>query len=119
MKKPLLKRKTRNKVIIALALAHCYLCPVLIALISLTFGGENLLLFMGIGCCLYAAYTIVGYNLRWKHIYCSIQTAHRQKMTPDNIRWGTLKKSDVYGVPVIFGVLGVICIVCHFLFFYL
>ncbi len=116
MKKPFLKRKTRNKVIMALAMMHCYLYPVLIALVSLLIGGEKLFLFLGLGCCLYVSYTIVGYKLRWKHIYCSYQSAHRQNMTPDNIRWGTLKKSDVYGVQIIFVVLGVVCLVCHFIF---
>ena len=118
MKKPLLKWKTRNRVIIALALAHRYLWPVLQILVPLLLGGENWFLFMGIGVSTFAVYTFAGYKLRWKHIYCSYQNAYRKKMTPDNICWGTIKKSDAYGVPIIFGVLGVACIVCHFLFQY-
>lgn len=116
MKKPFLKQKTRNQVIKALAVMHCYFYPVLIAMVSLLIGEANLLLFMGLGCCLYVAYTIVGLKLQWKHIYCSYQTAHRGKhMTPDIICWEKVK-GDVYIVPVIFAVLGVACIVCHFLF---
>ena len=118
MKKPILKWKTRNRVIIALALSHRYLWPLLIVFVPLLIGGMNLFLWMGILLILFAAHTFIGYKLQWKHIFCSYQNTYRKEMTPDNIRWGMVKKSDAYGVPIIFGVLGVACIVCHFLIMY-
>ena len=117
MKKPVLKWKTRNRVIIALAYAHRYLWPVLMVLLPLLVGGVNYILFMGIGLCLFAAYTIVGYKLRWKHIYCSFQRTSRKEMTPDDIRWGTIKKIDVYGTSILCGIIGVAAIVCHIIVF--
>ena len=116
MKKPVLKWKTRNRVIIALAYFHNFLCPMLLAIVPMLIGGVNLFLLYGIGFCLYGLYSLVGFKLRWKHIYCSYQNLHRKKMTPDNICWGTVKRSGVYGTPIAFGIVGAACIVCHFLF---
>ena len=113
MKKPVLKRKTRNRVIIALAYGHNLLFPISIVMIPLLIGGANFILFIGIGCCLFAAYTIVGYKLCWKHIYCSFQSTSRKEMTPDDIRWGTLNKRDIYGSSFVFVIVGAACIVCH------
>ena len=118
MKKPILKWKTRNRVIIALALSHRYLWPALIAFVPLLLGRENLFLWFGVLLMLFAGHSFLGYRLRWKHIFCSYQNAYHKEMTPDNIQWSMVKKSDAYGVPIIFGVLGAACIVCHFLFMY-
>ena len=68
---------------------------------------------MGMGLLLFAIYSFVGYKLRWKHIFCSYQNANHQKMTPDCINWNTVKKSDAYGVPAIFAILGVAAISCY------
>lgn len=73
-----------------------------------------MLLAMGIGCVLFAVYELVGYICRWKHIYCSYQNAYHQKMTPNNIRWHTVKKTDAYGISTIFGFLGIAMIIIHF-----
>jgi hypothetical protein len=116
MRKTVLKWKTRNRVIISLAYAHRYLYPILVVLIPLLIGRANLFLLMGICVSAFSAYSFLGYKLRWKHIYCSYQIAYRKEVTPDHIRWGMIKKSDAYGVPIIFGVMGVACVVCHFLF---
>lgn len=67
------KRASRNSGVIALALL-----PVL-------FNNEAGLLAMGIGFVLLALYGFIGYTRRWKHIYCSLQSAHRRKMTPNDI----------------------------------
>ncbi len=67
---------------------------------------------MGVGCVLYALYTFVGYKCRWKHLYCAYQDACHQIMTPHDIRWGTVKKSEMYVFPIIFGVLGIAMILC-------
>lgn len=122
MKKPILKRKTRNQVIIALAYAHRYLWPLGVIVIPMIIGGSHFLLVMGLGCILFAAYSVIGYQLRWKHIYCSYQSAQRaptggmEEMTPENIRWGRIKKSDVYGTSAIWAVLGIAAIVVHCLY---
>jgi hypothetical protein len=119
MKKPILKRKTRNWVIVALVVARRYLWPVLAVWVSPVIGGKNTFLWMGILIILLEAYTFIGYKLRWKHMFCYYQKIHRKEMTPDNIRWGIVKKSDVYGETITFGVLGVACIVLHYLFHFM
>ena len=53
----------------------------------------------------YSMWSLVGYRFTWRHIYCSYQNASHQKMTPHLIRWQHMKKSDAYGVPMIFLVL--------------
>lgn len=115
MRKPLLRWKTRNRLIIALALGYRFGCPMLMLFVPL-FSGENLFLWLGICSTAYALYSLIGYKLRWKHIFCAHQCLHRKEMTPDNIRWGMVRKSDLCAVIVIFGVLGLTMIVCHFLF---
>lgn len=52
-------------------------------------------------------WSLIGYKLKWKHIYCSHQNAHRKDMTPHHICWTHIKKSEAYGVPLIFLVMGV------------
>ena len=52
-------------------------------------------------------WSLIGYKLKWKHIYCSWQNAHRKDMTPHNICWTCVKKSEAYGVPLISLVMGV------------
>ena len=37
-------------------------------------------------------------------------------MTPEDVDWGFVKKSDAYGIPAIFGVLGIAMIVLGFVF---
>ena len=50
----------------------------------------------------FSVWTFVGYKRRWKHIFCSYQNAYHRKMTPGRIDWDQIKKSDAYGVPLIF-----------------
>jgi hypothetical protein len=52
-------------------------------------------------------WSLIGYKLKWKHIYCSHQNAHRKDMTPHHICWTHIKKSEAYGVPLVFLVMGV------------
>lgn len=96
-----------------LALMHRYLFPVFIAVFAsaCTHTKSDYVLCLGIGSLLFAAYTLAGYLLRWKHIYCSYQNASHQKMTPNRIDWSTIKKSDAYGIPAIFFALGALIIV--------
>ena len=118
MKKPILKWKTRNRVIIVLAYAHRYLWPILMVLLP-ALAGKDYLLWMGICVCMYAVYTFIGYMLGWKHIYCSYQNAYHSKMMPEeDVYRDDIEKIDAYGVPIIFGILGMVCLVCHFLIMY-
>ena len=114
------KKESRNFTIVALAYAHHYIYLILIVGIPLLIGGENLVLGMGLGFLFYAVYTFVGYKLRWKHIYCSFSIPHRApkgwKMKTNNCNWKSINKVDAYGVPILFGLFGVVCLVCHFLF---
>jgi hypothetical protein len=109
------KKNLRNISVIILAYMHRYLYPILILSVPmlLTRKGPEYVLYQGIGLLVFAAYSLAGYLLRWKHIYCSYQNAYHQKMTPNRIRWNTIKKSDAYGCPAVFGVLGVLCILAY------
>ena len=69
-------------------------------------------LLMGAHALLYSAYSVIGYHLRWKHIYCADQNAKHQKMTPTNISWDKMTDGDAYGIPIIFTVVGVVFLVC-------
>ena len=69
------------------------------------------LLFLGISCLLFGLYMLLGYLLRWKSYYCTIQAVYRQQMTPDNVDWSTVKKIDALGVPIGSAVLGIALII--------
>lgn len=104
----------RNTMVILLAYMHRYVYPVLIIILPLLFGGDALLLFMGIGFLMLAAYDLIGYKCRWKHIFCSLQNAYHKKMTPASVNWSKVRRSDAYGIPAIFGVFGAAMILCYF-----
>ena len=61
---------------------------------------------LAIGLIAYALWSLAGYLFRWKHIYCSYQNAYKIKMTPDHVDWDRIKKSDAWGLPLVFGCLG-------------
>lgn len=109
-----MKNSNRRTAIILLAYAHRYLYPLLVLFIPFLIRGDALLLYMGIGFLLLAAYDLIGYKCRWKHIFCSFQNAYYKKMTPNKMNWNSVKKSDAYGMPAIFGILGIAMILCHF-----
>jgi len=106
------KRYYRMMSIEILAYAYRFVYPILIML-SPIFAKEYSLLVMGIGLLLYAAYTVIGYQCRWKHIFCAWQLLHRQSMTPNDIRWHMIKKLDVYSLFAMFDVIGVVMIIIH------
>ena len=108
------KHSKRENRIIALAYLHGY-GLLIVVLCAAIFSRLRYLIF-GIGSLLYAIWSLVGYKCRWKHIFCSYQNAYHKSMTPNNIRWDWVKKSDAYGLPIIFFILGVVCIVCCCLF---
>lgn len=110
-------KKSRSEIaVIILAYMHRYLFPLLIITVPVIIARQKseYVLYIGIGALIFAIYDLVGYLLRWKHIFCSYQNAYHQKMTPNRIRWDTVKKSDAYGIPLIFGLLGLLCIFASF-----
>lgn len=54
----------------------------------------------------FSIWSFVGYKCKWRHIYCSYQNAYRKEMTPHSIRWHQIKKSDAYGIPLMFFIMG-------------
>lgn len=98
------RRSFSNDVTIFLAYMHRY---VFIFLAILLPGMKDGLTGIGAGLLLYAVYSLAGYLLRWKHICCSYQNACHQKMTPNHVDWSRIKKRDAYGIPAIFGLLGI------------
>ncbi len=114
------KNATRKRRIIILALFYIYgymvLFPLILfpILIFFIFKENVFLLLLGIDFILFALHSLIGYVCRWKHIYCSYQHIHRKRMTPNNICWAKMKKSDAYGIPVIFALLGIVLIIFHF-----
>lgn len=106
-------RQMRHTMIKLLAYVHRYFLISMIILYPTCLASKYILMLFGIICILYGAYTFVGYKLKWKHIYCSIQNAYREKMTPDKINWRHVQKKDVYGIFVIFCVLGLFLIICN------
>ena len=99
------KHSKKENSIIALAYLHRY------GWIAILFGciaifPKAVFLIFGIGFIAYAIWSFVGYKLKWEHIFCSYQNAYHLKMTPNNIRWGWIDKSDAYGVPIIFFIIG-------------
>lgn len=55
-------------------------------------------------------WSFTGYKRKWKHIYCSYQNAYHKPMNPSMICWDSVKKSDVYGVSLLFFFLGIVAL---------
>ena len=101
--------------IIALAYFHRYglgLFLLLMVLIARKIDGEVFAFAWTGGFISYAVWTLVGYRRRWRHIFCSFQNAHRERMTPYNTAWGRIKKSDIYGMFWTFLILGLVFLLC-------
>ena len=110
------KNSTRKTMIIVLAYTHRYLYPIFalalpLTLILMGWIKELGFLLIGINLLLLAIYDIIGYLCKWKHLYCSFQNAYHQKMTPNSIQWNKIKKSDAYGVPLVFFIIGLALLV--------
>lgn len=103
-------KNATNKLTIVLAYADRYLYPILVLITLLK---KNFLL-TGIACFVFAIYELIGYKCKWKHIFCAYQNACHQKMTPNNINWNQVRKSDAYGVPAVFCIIGTLMIIVHF-----
>ena len=114
-----MKKFNRRRIII---LAYCnrYLFPCLtvfvpMALVPLHQNEFLFMLTLGIAVLTYAVYELVGYLCRWRHIFCSYQNAYHAPMTPEDVDWEWVNKSDAYGIPAIFGGIGIVAIIAAFL----
>lgn len=99
------KGTAKGKRIIALAYFHRY-GWIATMMICVAIWLEQMICILSVSCLIFSFWSFVGYKNKWKHIYCSFQDAYRQEMTPNNIQWHKVKKSDAYGVPLIFFVFG-------------
>ena len=106
----------RDRFVIFLAYAHRYLYPIALILASFSAGKGLALPVLGAGLILLALHDVLGYRLRWRHLFCSLQNAHYQPMTPRKINWKQFKSREVYGAAAVCGILGLVMILCHFLF---
>lgn len=95
--------------IIALAYMHRYGWLAVMGVFCLAFRYAALYIF-ALGLIAMAAWSFVGYKCRWRHIFCSFQNAAHRKMTPERIDWDSVGQYDAYGLPVLFGVLGFLCL---------
>ena len=108
------KGETAAKKIIALAYFHRY--GWIAAMTGLVLIMPKLAICIaGICFILFSLWTLFGYKLKWRHIYCSLQNAYHQKMTPHSIRWDRIKKSDVYVSAVLFLILGLMLVISYLL----
>ncbi len=96
------KNQNNNNFIIAMAYFSRYYVIVSVFL-GLVFQKEIL---AGLVMIAFAIHWFVGYKLKWQHIYCAYQNAYHEKMTPDSANWSHLKKSDMYGLPALFFIMG-------------
>ena len=104
------KGETSAKRVIALAYFHRYgWIAVMIGLVFIL--PKHTLLIVGLCSIAASLWSLVGYKLKWRHIYCSVQNTHRKDMTPHHICWSHIKKSEAYGVPLLFLTLGVALLV--------
>ena len=62
---------------------------------------------LSVSCIVYSVWTFLGYIFRWKHIYCSYQNAYHNTMTPNTVDWDNVKKTDAYGIPIVFMLFGI------------
>ena len=106
------KGTAKEKRIIALAYFHRYgWIAIMTGLILLI--PQYTLLIVSLCSIATSLWSLIGYKLKWKHIYCSHQNGHRtanghrKDMTPHHICWTHIKKSEAYGVPLIFLIVGV------------
>lgn len=51
-------------------------------------------------------WSIIGYRRKWRHIFCSNQISKHEVLTPYSVFWDRVDKTDIYGVPMIFIVIG-------------
>lgn len=116
----ILSKEQEKKVILFSNLAQYGLLS-LIAIIPIVYlgisGATSVPFYLiGIGLIIYGGYLIIGVLMKYRHVYCIFQSLSKKKKTPNEVYWNTLSKTDLYGVPLIMIVLGLITIVGYFIF---
>ena len=104
------KMQDRGRRVRFLALCHRYGIIVLVVAalaVCMKLRCNYLLLILGVGFLLLAAWDTAGYFLRWRHVYCSWQNAKKRKMTPNDIRWGTVDKKEYFLCVILNVVVGI------------
>ena len=108
------KLQDRNQRVRALALFCRYgIIAIIVAglVVCMKLRRDYLLLIMGVGLLLLAAWNTAGYFFRWRHVYCSWQNAKKQRMTPHDIRWGTVDRKEFFACVALDAVMGIAAIV--------
>jgi hypothetical protein len=101
------RHDAKAKKIMALAYMHRYGWIAAMVLCT-TIWTEKVAFIVGVSTILFSVWSFVGYQCKWKHIFCSYQNAYYQRMTPHSVKWHLIKKRDAYGIPLIFLVLGIV-----------
>ena len=114
------RHRNRNEkdawIIIALAYFLRYGFPFAVVIIPIQVcPHDDVLLWIGAGCLVYALYWLMGYLLKWRHFYCAYQNVCHRPMTPFSVNWNEVRKNDIYIPALIFGLLGIAMIVLNFL----
>ena len=104
-----------EKRIIAMAYFHRY-GWIAAMMVCIAIWPKQMFLIFSVACLSFSVWSFIGYKKKWKHIYCSFQNSYHQKMTPNNIQWHKVKKSDAYGVPLIFLIIGLALLVIMILY---
>ena len=63
---------------------------------------------MGVGIICYGLYMLIGFHLKWCHVFCWWQNVAHQKMTPDHCNWNNINRSEGYGLPFFLITFGVV-----------
>ena len=108
------KGKTSAKIVVTLAYFHRYgwLATMMVPIMIMP---KLMPYTVGICLILFSLWTLIGYKLKWRHIYCSFQNAYHKKMTPYSINWSEIKKSDIYVIFVLFLILGLMILITSIL----
>ena len=63
-------------------------------------------LLIAAGLCLFTAlYDFVGWQCRWRHMYCVWQSTAHRKMTPEKVDWSKVDAKQITGVSICFAVI--------------
>ena len=102
-----------RRLVLTLALVYRFVAPLaaIVLPMLLVRSRTAVLLWIGIGFVIYAAWGALGHLLGWLHIRCAWQSLHHVKMDPDHPDRSAPRESEVWGIWLIFTVLGIVMIV--------
>lgn len=75
----------------------------------------GLVLGIAIGLLTMSLYLFLGTIYRFRHVYCMHQNLKHEPMTPNDIYWNTIRKKDLYGIPLLFMGLGLVALLLSLL----